>query len=178
MYFFKIYIPLVFRQPHYSLLYQTIAKASMEKKARVPLFKLSFWSFFPKLPTKWRKQAQKSSNIWHKPSRRCSRGPLDIFSSPASDQAKNSQASLCSWRTTNEKNTTTTKAGVQSGVSPTTLTLSQGCAGGRLFPFTQKQDQGLGQWASPGIQSWADAKEEGTMEPATWCWGSSFTVMV
>lgn len=31
----------------------------MKKKARVPLFKLSFWSFFPKLPTKWRKQAQK-----------------------------------------------------------------------------------------------------------------------
>lgn len=155
--------------------YQTVAKASMERKARVPLFKLYFWSIFPKLPTKWRKQAQKSSNIWHKPSWRCSRGPLDIFSSPTSDQAKNSQASVCSWRTTNEKNTTTTKAGVQSAVSPNALTASLGClwqCGGRLFPFTQKQDTGFGtvsQSVSSGIPSWSDAKEEGTMEPAMLC---------
>lgn len=45
-------------------------------------------------------------------------------------------------------------------------------AGGRLFPFTQKQDTGFGtvsQSVSSGIPSWSDAKEEGTMEPATWC---------
>lgn len=147
----------------------------MEKFVRVPLFKLSFWSNFPKLPTKWKKQAQKSSNIWHKPSWRCSRGPPDIFSSAASDQAKNSPASVCFWRTTNKKKPLTTKAGVQSGVSPAASTLSQGClwqCGGQAVPFTQKQDTGFGtvsQSVSSGIPSWSDAKEEGTMEPATWC---------
>lgn len=136
----------------------------MERKARVPLFKVSFWSvfFFPKLPTKWKKQAQKIRNIWHKPSRRCSRDPLDIFSSPASDRAKNSQASVCSWRTTNEKNRTTTKAGVQSGVSPTALTPSQGglwqCGGGADCSLSHRsRTLGLGQWACLSVlEFWVD----------------------
>lgn len=49
---------------------------------------------------------------------------------------------------------------------------SDAVSGDRLFPFTQKQDTGFGtvnQSVSSGIPSWSDEKEEGTMDPATWC---------
>lgn len=81
---------------------------------------------------------------------------------------------MCCWRTTNKKKPATTKAGVQSGGSPSALTLSQGClwqCGGQAVPF--HTEAGHRVWdsepVSSGIQSWSDVKEEGTMEPATWC---------
>lgn len=151
----------------------------MEKKAREPLFKLSFWSFFPKLPTKWRKQAQKSSNIWHKPSRRCSRGPLDI--SPHRRQTRlrtvRPQCAAAELRMRKIQPQLRQENRAESAQPPWHCPRAVWGADCSLSHRSRTRV-----WdsepASPRIQSWADAKEEGTMEPATWCWGSSFTVMV
>lgn len=148
----------------------------MERKVRVPLFKLSFWSSFPKLPTKWRKQAQKSSNVWHKPSQRCLRGPRDIFSSPASQTRLRTVRPQCAAGEPQmrriqpqPKQESRVESTQLSWHCPRTVSDS---AGDRLFPFTQKQDTRFGtvnQSVSFGIPSWSDEKEEGTMDPATWC---------
>lgn len=143
----------------------------MESEARVPLFQLSFWSNFSKiLPKKWRNRAQKSGNIWHKPSRRCLRASLDI--SPPRVRAEQSGS-------VKQEEHSTTEAGVQNGVTPA---LSRHCPEDRLFPFSTEAGHSVRDWEQ-AFQSMLEIrvdriKGSGNNGPSHEVfWGSSFTVV-
>lgn len=140
-----------------------LTKLPWREKPEYHCFNCLSGPVFQNLPTKWRKQAQKSSNIWHKPSRKCFRGPLDIFSSAGQTRLRTvrpqSAAGRHNWEE-HKHNRSRSPEWSQPSYLDTVL-----------FPFTQTHSSGQGASSSvsSGIQSWSDEKGEGTMDPATRC---------
>lgn len=130
---------------------------------------------FQNLPTKWRKQAQKSSNIWHKPSRRCLRGPLDIFSSPGQTRLRTVRPQSAAGRHRWEEHK------LESREESTQL--SRHCPAGRLFPSHTGAghahfgtgSQSVGQFWNSELIRWKGRGNDGPGLAVFW--GSSFTVV-
>lgn len=125
---------------------------------------------FSKLPTKWKKQAQKSSNIWHKPSWRCLRGCWTC--SPQQRQTRTVRPQCASGEPQIRRNQSLPRPGSRESQPSFDNVPKPSLMRGQAVPFTQRQDTGFGtvnQSVSSGIWSWSDVQEEGTMEPASWC---------
>lgn len=96
---------------------------------------------------------RKSSNIWHKPSRRCLKGPLDIISSPGQTRLRTVRPQCVAGKP--QMRRTQPKSGMES--TRFVWTLSRGQA----VPLSHMVcDRSV-------TSGWSD--EKGTTDPATWC---------